>query len=292
MNFISKLRSGKFIITAEISPPKGTDTSRMLRDAALLKDIADAVNVTDNQRAVMRMSPIAACSILQGKGFETIMHITCRDRNRLALQSELVGASALGIGNVLVMSGDHPSKGDHVGAKPVYDLDSVQLLGMIRELNRGVDLSGNKLDGRTDFCVGAVTNTELNEAGLIKLKKKIKMGVNFLQTQAVFDVEKFSGFMERADEIRSTQSKQIKIIAGIIPLRSERSALFLNKVPGIRVPDDMIKQIKDAKDPEVEGMRITAEIIKKLRTMCDGIHIMPVGNHENTKKLLEMADLI
>lgn len=291
MNFISKIRSGKFIITAEISPPKGTDTLRMLRDAALLKGIADAVNVTDNQRAVMRMSSIAACSILQGKGFETIMHITCRDRNRLALQSELIGASALGIRNVLVMSGDHPSKGDHEGAKPVYDLDPVQLLGMIRELNRGVDFSGNKLDGGTDFCVGAVTNTELNEAGLIKLKKKIKMGVNFLQTQAVFDAIRFSEFMERADEIKSKQSKQIKIIAGIIPLKSERSALFLNKVPGIRVPDDMIKRIKDSNNPEVEGMRITADIIKELRTMCDGIHIMPVGNHENTKKLLEMAGL-
>ena len=291
MSFISKLRSGKFIITAEISPPKGTDTSRMLRDAALLKDIADAVNVTDNQRAVMRMSPIAACSILQGKGFETIMHITCRDRNRLALQSELIGASALGIRNVLVMSGDHPSKGDHEGAKPVYDLDSVQLLGMIQELNRGVDLSGNKLDGKTDFCMGAVTNTELNEAGLLKLKKKITIA-SFLQTQAVFDVKRFSEFIEKKSEIELKQSKQIKIIAGIIPLRSERSALFLNKVPGIRVPDGMIKQIKDAKYPEVEGMRITSDIIKELRTLCDGVHIMPVGNHEHTKKLLEMAGLI
>lgn len=291
MSFISKLRSGKFIITAEISPPKGTDTSRMLRDAALLKDIVDAVNVTDNQRAVMRMSPLAACSILQRKGFETIMHITCRDRNRLALQSELIGASALGIRNVLVMSGDHPSKGDHEGAKPVYDLDSVQLLGMIQELNSRVDLSGNKLDGKTDFCMGAVTNTELNEAGLIKLKKKIKIGASFLQTQAVFDVKRFSEFIEKS-EIELKQSKQIKIIAGIIPLRSERSALFLNKVPGIRVPDDMIKQIKDAKYPEVEGMRITSDIIKELRTLCDGVHIMPVRNHEHTKKLLEMAGLI
>ena len=220
------------------------------------------------------------------------MHITCRDRNRLALQSELIGASALGIRNVLVMSGDHPSKGDHEGAKPVYDLDSVQLLGMIQELNRGVDLSGNKLDGKTDFFMGAVTNTGLNEAGLIKLKKKIKIGASFLQTQAVFDVKRFSEFIEKKSEIELKQSKQIKIIAGIIPLRSERSALFLNKVPGIRVPDDMIKQIKDAKYPEVEGMRITSDIIKELRTLCDGVHIMPVGNHEHTKKLLEMAGLI
>jgi 5,10-methylenetetrahydrofolate reductase len=292
VSFISKLQSGKFMITAEISPPKGTDTSRMVRDATLLKDMADAVNVTDNQRAVMKMSPLVACSILQEKGFETIMHITCRDRNRLALQSELIGAWALGIRNVLVMSGDHPSKGDHEGAKPVYDLDSVQLLGMIQKLNQGIDLSGNKLEGRTDFCPGAVTNTELGEAGLLKLRKKIKMGASFLQTQAVFDVTRFSEFIEKTDEIRSKQSKQIKIIAGVIPFLSERSALFLNKVPGIRVPDDMIKQIKDAKNPEIEGMKITADIIKELRTMCDGVHIMPIGNHENTGKLLEMAGLI
>jgi methylenetetrahydrofolate reductase (NADPH) len=289
LSFSSKLRSGKFIITAEISPPKGTDTSRMLKDAALLKDIVDAVNVTDNQRAVMRMSPLAACSMLQGKGLETIMHITCRDRNRLALQSELIGASFLGIRNVLVMSGDHPSKGDHQGAKPVYDLDPVQLLGMIQELNRGVDLSGNELEGRTDLCAGAVTNTGLNEAGLIKFRKKIKMGAGFFQTQAVFDVKSFYEFMEKTGGIRS---KKVMIIAGIIPLRSEKSAYFLNKVPGIRVPDDIIKQMKDAKNPEVEGMIITANIINELRTICHGVHIMPVGNHENTTSLLEMAGLL
>jgi len=160
----------------------------MLRDSAILKDIVDAVNVTDNQRAVMRMSPLAACSILQEKGLETIMHITCRDRNRLALQSDLIGAYSLGIRNVLVMTGDHTSKGDHEGAKPVYDLDSVQLLGMIRKLDQGFDLCGNELNGRTEFCAGAVTNTILNEVGLISSEKKIKMGAIFFQTQAVFDV--------------------------------------------------------------------------------------------------------
>lgn len=277
------------MITAEISPPKGTDTSRMLRDAALLKDIVDAVNVTDNQRAVMRMSPVAACSVLQGKGIETIMHITCRDRNRLALQSDLIGACTLGIKNVLVMSGDHPVKGDHEEAKPVYDLDSVQLLGMIHKLNQGFDLAGNKIEGRTDFFVGAVTNIELKEIGIIKLRKKIKMGASFFQTQAVFDVRSFSGFMKKINEI---ESKRVKIIAGIIPLKSERNANFLNKVPGITVPDDMIKRIREAENPEDEGMRIAADIIKELRTMCDGIHIMPVGNNENTRKMLEMSDLV
>ncbi|MCZ7402212.1 MAG: methylenetetrahydrofolate reductase [Candidatus Methanoperedens sp.] len=289
MSFVSTLHSGKFIITAEISPPKGTDTSRMNRDADLLKGIADAVNVTDNQRAVMRMSPLAACGLIQGKGIETIMHITCRDRNRLALQSDLLGANAIGIRNVLVMSGDHPVKGDHEGAKPVYDVDSVQLLGILRKLNEGFDLSGNELAGRTDIFAGAVTNTELNEAALIKFKKKIQMGASFFQTQAVFDVKSFSGFMEKVNGIRL---KNVKIIAGIIPLRSLRSAEFLNKVPGIKIPDDIVRKMKDSKNPEAQGMEIAARIIKEIRPLCDGIHIMPVGNHENTKTILEMADLL
>lgn len=292
MSFISKLRSGKFIITAEISPLKGTDVSRMIKDAELIKSLADAVNVTDNQRAVMRMSSLAACKILQEKSFETIMHITCRDRNRLALQSDLLGAYALGIRNIIAMTGDHPSKGDHTGTKPVYDLDPVQLLGMIQKLNNGKDLSGNELDGKTDFCVGAVTNTELNELKLIKLKKKILMGVDFIQTQAVFDIESFSRFIEKTKEISTIGSKNIKIIAGIIPLRSKRSAQFLNNVPGIRVPDHMIEKMNNSTDPEFEGMKIAAEIIRELRTMCDGVHIMPVGDHKNTRSLLEMAGLL
>jgi 5,10-methylenetetrahydrofolate reductase len=289
LSFVSNLHSGKFIITAEISPPKGTDVSRMLRDADILKGIADAVNVTDNQRAVMNMSPLAACSIIQEKRIETIIHITCRDRNRLALQSDLLGASAIGIRNVLVMSGDHPVKGDHDGAKPVYDVDSVQLLGILKKLNEGFDLAGNELAGRTDLCVGAVTNTELNEAGFIKFKKKIQMGASFFQTQAVFDVKSFSGFMERVNGIRS---ENVKIIAGIIPLKSQRSAEFLNKVPGIKVPEDIVRIMKDSKDPEAQGMEIAARIIKEIRPLCDGVHIMPVGNHENTKTILEMAELI
>ncbi|MFA4957429.1 MAG: methylenetetrahydrofolate reductase [Candidatus Methanoperedens sp.] len=289
MSFVSTLHSGKFIITAEISPPKGIGTSRMDRDADLLKGIADAVNVTDNQRAVMRMSPLAACDLIQKKGIETIMHMTCRDRNRLALQSDLLGANALGIRNVLVMSGDHPVKGDHAGAKPVYDVDSVQLLGILRKLNEGFDLAGNELDGRTDFCVGAVTNTELNEVGVIKFKKKIQMGATFFQTQAVFDVNSFSGFMEKVNGIRS---ENVKIIAGIIPLKSLRSAQFLNKVAGIKVPEDIVREMKDSKNPEAQGMEIAARIIKEIRPMCDGIHIMPVGNHGNTKTILKMAELI
>ncbi len=289
MNFRQKLKSGKFILTAEVSPPKGIDTAGMRKDAGMIKDIVDAVNVTDNQRAIMRMSPLAACGILERKGCETIMHLTCRDRNRLALQSELLGAWAVGVKNILVMSGDHPAKGDHEGAKPVYDLDSVQLLGLIRELNGGSDLSGNLLQGKPEFCAGAVTGTELNEPGLMKLEKKIKMGARFIQTQAVFDTDRFSDFMDKVNDIGS---KRVKVIAGIIPLRSEKSTQFLNRnIAGIRVPDSITRDMHAAKNPVFRGMEIAAELIKELKGLCDGVNIMPIGDHENTAGILEMAGL-
>jgi 5,10-methylenetetrahydrofolate reductase len=290
LSFREKLDSKKFIITAEISPPKGTDTTGMQNDASMIKDVVDAINITDNQRAVMRMSPLAACSILSQKGYETIMHLTCRDRNRLALQSELLGASALGIHNVLVMTGDHPAKGDHEGAKPVYDFDSVQLLGLIKELNRGFDFSGNPLHGKPNLCAGAVAGTGLNELSFIKLEKKIKMGARFIQTQAVFDSQIFSEFM---DKIKNSGTfREVKILAGVIPLRSEKNAVFLNKsISGIKVPEDTIRQMRAARNPVFKGMEIAAELIKELRSMCDGVHIMPIGNHEKTAGILEMAGI-
>jgi methylenetetrahydrofolate reductase (NADPH) len=290
LGFREKIRAGKFVITAEISPPKGTDTETMLKDASLIKDVVDAINITDNQRAVMRMSPLAACRILKQEGYETIMHMTCRDRNRLAIQSELLGACALGINNILVMSGDHPAKGDHEGAKPVYDMDSVQLLGLIKKLNSGFDFSGNGLEGRANFCAGAVANMETNELALIKLQKKIKMGAGFIQTQAVFDAGTFSRF---SAEIRDVGLNRCKIIVGIIPLKSEKSARFLNKnIAGIKITEDIINKMRISRNPKVAGMKIAAGLIEELREMCGGIHIMPIGNHENTKAILKMAGMI
>ncbi|TRZ88972.1 MAG: methylenetetrahydrofolate reductase [Methanosarcinales archaeon] len=284
-----KLLSGKFTITAEISPPKGTDISGMMKEAGMIKDAVDAVCVTDNQRAIMRMSPVAACCALMREGFDTIMHLTCRDRNRLALQSELLGAASLGIKNIIVMSGDYPTKGDHPGAKPVYDLDSVQLLDMISRLNNGIDLSGNRLEGKTEFFAGAVSNTELTEVAIMKLEKKIKSGARFIITQAVFDPGKFYEFR---DHVHDAGGEQIKIIAGIIPLRSRKTADFLNSnIAGVKVPDDMINRLTSSSDPGALGIEMAAEIIKELRGICDGVHIMPVGTHENTRKILEMAGL-
>lgn len=290
MKFREKLLSGEFIVTAEISPPKGTNIKGMLGDASLIKGIVDAINVTDNQMAIMRMSPLASCFLLKQKGYEPIMHLTCRDRNRIALQSELLGAYSLGIKNILVMSGDHPTKGDHESAKPVYDLDSVQLLGMIQKLNEGFDFSGNRLNGRTQFCAGAVTNIEVNEPALAKLVKKIRMGAGFIQTQAVFDIDSFSDFMNK---VKNIDSKKTKTIAGVIPLKSEKNARFLNKnIAGIKIPEDVIERMRTSKNQEAEGIKIASELIKELRSMCDGVSIMPIGNNRNTMEILERAGVI
>jgi methylenetetrahydrofolate reductase (NADPH) len=284
-----RLSAGKFVITSEISPPKGIEIDGFKKDARMIRNLVDAINITDNQRAIMRMSSLAACSILEREGYETIMHLTCRDRNRLALQSELLGAWAMGVKNILVMSGDHPSRGDHPGAKPVYDLDSVQLLGIIRELNSGLDLSGNLLQGKPEFFPGAVTGIELSEPMFMKLEKKIRMGAKFIQTQAVFDTDRFSGFIDKLNDIRSNP---ITVMAGIIPLKSEKSIHFLKKnIAGIRVPDAIVRRMHAARDPVMRGMEIAAESIRELSGLCDGVHIMPIGDQKITAEILEMAGI-
>lgn len=286
-HFQEKLRSDKFIVTAEINPPRGTNTAGALLDAMTLKGWTDALNITDNQRSVMRMSPIALAKLLVDKGCEPIMQMTCRDRNRLALQSDLLGAAALGIKNICIMTGDHTTCGDHPGAKPVYDLDSVQLLSLVRKMQNGFDLAGKELDGAPEFVVGAVSNTDPSQTmQIMKLDKKISMGVDFIQTQAVYDVGQFEDFMA------SIAHLDVPIIAGIIPLKSVRMARFMNgEIPGVKVGDETIARMKYADDPEHEGLMIAAETITEIKNMCRGVHLMPIGKHLNTRKLLEMAGL-
>jgi len=286
MNFAEKLGSGKFMVTAEISPPKGPDMSGVLEDAGLLKDLVDAVNVTDNQRAMMRMAPVALCRKLWDMGIEPVMHVTCRDRNRLALQSDLLAAHAMGISNILAMSGDYPTMGDQPGTKPVYDLDSVQLLQLIEKMNKGIDFQDGLIDGRTAFIAGAVANPGSRplDVQLLKLNKKVEAGASFIQTQAVFDIGAFMEFID------GTKYLKIPVIAGIIPLRSARSARFMNeKIPGVTVPEEIIKRMELASDPRTEGLIIAAETIQQIRPMCRGVHIMPIGGHENTRHLLELS---
>ena len=288
MGFADVLESGRFIVTAEVSPPKGTDLSGVLAETGQLHGLVDAVNVTDNQRAVMRMSPMVLCHKLTEAGFETIMHMTCRDRNRLALQSDLLAAHALGIYNILAMSGDYPTMGDNPSAKPVFDMDSVQLLQLIENMNNGFDYQDNPLDGPTSLCAGAVANPGASplRPQLLKLNKKASAKARFIQTQAVFDAAVFNEFANTAKKV------EIPIIAGIIPLRSARNARFMNdKIPGVNIPDDVIMRMENAADPVSEGLVIAVETISGIRENCQGIHIMPIGGHENTGRLLEMCDL-
>ena len=293
MSFKDILNSGKFVVTAEVGPPKGTDIKEMLHHMEILKGQVDAVNVTDNQSAVMRICSMAASKIAMEHGLEPIFQMTCRDRNRIGLQSDLLGASILGIKNVLCMTGDHVSAGDHKGAKPVYDVESVQLLKIVDGLNNGKDMSGNEMKGSTDFFQGAVVTPEANpiEPQLIKFEKKIRAGAKFFQTQAIYDIEKFRDFMKHARKF------PVKILAGFVVLKSVGMANFLNNnVPGIRVPQVLIDELKTAgKEKALDtGMNITARHIKQLKEekVCDGVHIMAIGMEDKVPEIMERAGLV
>nr|WP_094228446.1 methylenetetrahydrofolate reductase [Methanolobus psychrotolerans] len=285
--FKDKLTSNDFLITAEVSPPKGTDLTEMLSDAELTRGWVDALNVTDNQKAIMRMSPLAVSKALLDSGHEVIMQLTCRDRNRLALQSDLLGAYSMGIRNICIMTGDHTTKGDHPRARPVYDLDSVQLLSIVRKMQEGFDLAGNVIENPPAFIVGAVTNTDSSKTmQMMKLRKKTRTKLDFMQTQAVYDITQFETFMESIGDVK------VPMIAGVIPLKSANMARFMNKnVPGINVPAEIIERIDKAEKPVEEGISICAETIIELKKLCRGIHIMPIGKHNNTYRIFEMAGI-
>lgn len=293
MSFKEALNSGKFVVTAEVGPPKGTDIKEMLHHIELLKEKVDAINVTDNQSAVMRICSLAVCKIVIEHGAEPILQMTCRDRNRIGLQSDLLGANILGIKNVLCMTGDHVLAGDHKQAKPVYDVESVQLLKIVDSLNNGKDMAGNVLSGSTDFFQGAVVTPEANplEPQLIKFEKKVKAGAKFFQTQAIYDIEKFKTFMSFARKF------PVKILAGIVVLKSAAMANFLNNnVPGIRVPQDLIDELKAAgKEKALDtGLNIAARHIRQIKeeAICDGVHIMAIGMEEKVPIIMERAGLL
>lgn len=293
MSFKERLNSGKFVVTAEIGPPKGTDIKKMLHHMELLKGKVDAVNVTDNQSAVMRICSLAICKLVIEHGLEPILQMTCRDRNRIGIQSDLLGAYVLGIRNVLCMTGDHVSAGDHKGAKPVYDIESVQLLGVVDGLNNGKDMSGNELKGATDFFQGAVVTPEANpvEPQLMKFEKKVNAGAKFFQTQAIYDIERFKEFMKFARRF------PVKILAGFVILKNAGMANFLSKnVPGIRVPQELIDELKSVgKEKALDtGLNIAARHIKQLKEekVCDGVHIMAIGMEDKVPIIMERAGLL
>ena len=285
-NLETKLASGRFVVTAEVCPPKGCDCDAFLRKSRELRDHVDAINVTDNQGANMRISPLAAAALLVREGIEPIFQLTCRDRNRLALQSDLLGAAALGIVNVLALSGDHISFGDHASAKPVFDLDSVQLLQTITRLGTGKDFSGADLQGTPSFFAGAAAAPEAEPFALtlMKLEKKVAAGARFFQTQAVFLPEKLQAFREAVAPL------PVKVIAGILVLRSAAMARFINKrIPGLTVPEDIILELESAADPAARGIEIAARMAAAVRPHCDGIHIMAMGREEMIPLILKEA---
>lgn len=290
MDFKSKVKSNKFVVTTELAPNKGTDTSYIRDRVELLSGIVDAINVTDNQRSIMRASPVALSHILIDFGIEPILQMTCRDRNRLALQSDLLGAHWLGIRNVLALTGDHPKFGDHEGAKSVFDVDSVQLLAIIKKLNDGVDDAGNKLSGSTHFFAGAVVNpfSTSIETEIMKMKKKAEQGAQFFQTQTVYDTDMFFDFLEKV----KCFSNDIKIIAGLMPIESLKMGLFMKEnIPGVVIPDKLLEEIKHAKDPEMKGIEQMAKIIDKIKDRCAGVHVMTRGKAKPVIEILKMSGI-
>ncbi|MFC1645559.1 methylenetetrahydrofolate reductase [Candidatus Omnitrophota bacterium] len=290
MAFCEKIKQGKFLVTSEIGPPKGVDIKEALEDAELIKDKVDAINVTDLQSSVMRIGSLAICRLLIERDIEPILQVTCRDRNRLALQSDLLSASALGIENTLLLTGDYTTLGDHPDAKPVFDLDSVQLIRAAKTLEAGKDMKGNELKGSPKFCIGAVVNPGADplEPEIIKMQKKIDSGAQFFQTQAVYDIDLYKKFLDSIKHLKTT------ILAGIVLLKSAGMAKYMNEnVSGVHVPDDLIKEIKEVakEDRKKKSVEIAARLIKELKPLSQGIHLMPLGWDKLVPQILESAGL-
>jgi len=291
--FEEKLNSGKFVVTTEVGPPKGADTSEMVQHIDLLKDKVDAINVTDHQSSVMRFPSLGGCLLVKERGGEPILQITCRDRNRLAIQADLLLAYSRGIRNVLCLTGDSIDVGDHKEAKPVFDLDSVQLLRTVRTMASGKDMGGNDLKGAPQFCIGASVHpgADFIEPQLIKFEKKVAAGAQFLQTQGIFDLESLRRFMQYASQF------SVKILAGIIVLASARMARYMNdNVPGIIVPQAIIDELASAEKGKglQKGVEIAARLMKTIKeeNLCQGVHIMAVGNERIVPDILEAAQLV
>jgi 5,10-methylenetetrahydrofolate reductase len=291
---VSKLRqaleSGKFVVTGEIGPPKGVDLGKCLQDAEVLRNQVTAINVTDLQSAVMRIGSLAVSARLVERGLEPVYQLTCRDRNRLALQSDLLSAWALGIENVLCLTGDHPALGDHTEAKPVYDLDSVQLLKAASSLNQGYDMAGHELESVPSFFLGAVVTpgAEPLEPQVIKMKKKIEAGARFFQTQAVYEPERFEHFMSQV------QGLKVPIIAGIVVLKSAAMAKFMNSnVAGISVPESIIREMEETEkeNRKKKAVEIASRIIRQVKPFCQGVHVMPLGWDELVPEIINEAEL-
>jgi len=269
----------EFVVTAELGPPKSVSIKLIEKKANFLRDCVDAVNITDNQTAVIRMSSLATSVIAKKNGLEPILQMTCRDRNRIALQSDIIGSAALGIANVLCLSGDHQTLGNHPGAKNVFDIDSIQLVSMLKNMRDEAIFQNKELiKYPPKLFIGAAANPFADpfEYRAIRLAKKIKAGADFIQTQAIFDVERFSRWME--DVRKMGLHKKVYIMAGVTPFKSYKAACFMTNVAGVTIPEEILERMKNAKDQKAEGIEICLEIIKKIRKIkgVRGLHIMAV----------------
>jgi len=290
MKLTTRLADRGFVVTGEVGPAKGADASEALQGASVMAGTVDAVNVTDSQSAVMRLGSLAVAHLLKGEGIEPVFQLTCRDRNRIALQSDLLSAAALGIENVLCVTGDHMVLGDHPEAKKVFDLDSVQLLAAARGLTEGRDLAGHDIDPAPSLCLGAVVNPGSDdlEMQLIKMRKKIDAGAEFFQTQAVFDPDSFSRFMDGATRFG------VPVLVGIVPLKSAAMATYMNEhIAGVSIPDPMVDRMRDTPkaDRKKVSIEIAADLIRRMVDACQGVHLMPLGWDDVVAPIVESAGL-
>jgi methylenetetrahydrofolate reductase (NADPH) len=282
------LEAGRFVVTGEVAPPLGTDLTAMRATVELLAPVCDALNVTDNQGASLHLSSLAASRAVREMGVEPIFQQTCRDRNRLALQSDLLAAWTLGLENVLVVTGDDPRGGDHPQAKGVFDLDSTQLLQVTTAMNAGTDMLGRPLKGGTGFYAGAAMFPEAEpwDIQLARTEEKITAGARFFQTQAIFDLDKL------ARAVDAVHTAGAKVIAGIIVLRSARAIAFINEhLAGLMVPDHIADRLRGAEDPAEEAVRLATEQARAIRDIADGVHIMPLGLDAAVPRIVREAGI-
>lgn len=295
-NLEKVLESGQFAVTAEVGPPKGSSPAVIRRRGELVRNSVDAVNVTDNQTAVVRMSSVAGCAILKTIGVDPVMQIVCRDRNRIAIQSDVLGAIALGIGNILCLSGDHQRFGNHPTSKGVFDIDSMQLIQTLKSMRDEKQfISGDDVSGEVPIYIGAAANPFADpfEFRVTRLAKKVKAGADFIQTQAVYDVDRFRRWMEAVCE--RGLDEEVHILAGVIPIRSVGMARYMRDyVAGVTVPDEIITRLEQAEKAREEGVRIPLEIIEQLKEIpgLHGIHIMAVGWEDIVPEIVERAGLL
>ena len=290
MKLSTRFAERGFVLTGEVGPAKGAGASEALDGAALMARSVDAVNVTDNQSAVMRLGSMAVAHLIKQKGIEPVYQLTCRDRNRIALQSDLLSAAVLGIENVLCITGDHMVLGDHPEAKKVFDLDSVQLLAAAKQLTEGRDLAGHEVDPPPELCLGAVVNPGSDdlEMQLLKMRKKIDAGAEFFQTQAVFEPDGFSRFMEKATRF------DVPVMVGIVPLKSAAMAEYMDKnIAGVSVPQRIIGRLGATKkeDRKKVSIEIAADLAREMKDMCQGVHLMPLGWDDVVAPIIESAGL-